>query len=115
MNCSTRKQFAQWTYSDHTKAWQSLISRQQQQNPECIACHSTGYGKPGGLGELTQLNIRKFKAVQCESCHGPMAGHPSDKRIQPEPITIETCTVCHDQANSPDFQFSKYIQKAGCK
>ena len=109
------KQFAQWTYSSHAKAWQSLLSRKEQNNPECIACHSTGYGEPGGFGELTQLNIRKFKAVQCESCHGPMAGHPADKRVQPTPITIETCTGCHDSANSPNFEFAKYLQKAGCK
>ena len=109
------KQFAQWTYSSHAHAWRSLLNRKEQTNPECIACHSTGYGEPGGFGELTQLNIRKFKAVQCESCHGPMAGHPADKRVQPTPITIETCTGCHDQANSPNFEFTKYLKKAGCR
>ena len=115
--CSTchSKEFAKWVYTDHANAWQSLVIRESQDNPECIACHTTGFGEVGGLGELTDSNLRRFKSVQCESCHGPLKGHPDAAHIQPEPITAKTCLSCHDEANSPEFDFSSYLSKATCQ
>lgn len=114
VNCHT-KEFARWGFSEHSKAWQSLVRRKATDNPECVGCHTTGYGEPGGLGELSLTNIRKFRDVQCEACHGPMGGHPSDARVASEPITEATCTGCHDPANSPDFDFESYLRQASCQ
>ena len=50
----------------------------QSDNPECIGCHSTAYGEPEDLESLTQSNILRYKAIQCESCHGPLKGHPNE-------------------------------------
>ena len=114
VRCHSRE-FARWTLSGHAGAWQSLLQRGEQDNPECIECHSTGFGKPGGLGELTRKEVRKYKAVQCESCHGPMGGHPQNPEIHPVPIGPGTCLECHDEANSPDFEFTSYLRKAQCQ
>ncbi|NOY26336.1 MAG: hypothetical protein GXP62_10735, partial [Oligoflexia bacterium] len=75
-------EFARWTFTDHAKAWQSLIVRKATGNAECLPCHTTGFGQPGGLGELTTLALRAFKDVQCEACHGPMKHHPDDKTVK---------------------------------
>ena len=108
-------EFARWAHSDHARAWESLQVRGATGNPECVGCHTTGFGEPGGFGELSRVNIGKFKAVQCEACHGPMAGHPEDRRVAPRPITPERCQQCHDAANSPDFDFAAYVQLATCQ
>lgn len=51
-----------------------------RKNGECVACHTTGYGKPGGYPEIVEgkkwtraekKRARKFEGVGCESCHGP--------------------------------------------
>ena len=97
------------------KNWRALLERNATQNPECVACHTTGFGEPGGLGELTTKNIRKFKGVQCEECHGPMKGHPSDDRVNARPITEDTCLKCHDEANSPKFEYDHYLAQATCQ
>jgi predicted CXXCH cytochrome family protein len=44
-----------------------------------------------------------------------MAGHPDDPRVVAQPITAETCLGCHDEANSPDFDFAAYLQRATCQ
>ena len=115
--CHTAE-MAKWSFSKHSRAWESLLTHSVKgstENPDCISCHTTGFGQVGGFGEPTDTNIRKFKAVQCEACHGPLNGHPNDKSIQPIPITIETCIGCHDEANSPNFEFGKYLQLATCQ
>ena len=114
VNCHSGE-FARWTLTGHARAWRSLIARGATDNPECVGCHSTAYGQSGGLGKLTATNIRKYKGVQCEMCHGPMGGHPSNPQVHPEAVTQATCVGCHDEANSPDFNFSKYLAQASCQ
>ena len=108
-------EFARWSLSAHAKAWMALVERKQTTNPECLPCHTTAWAEPSGLGALTDAGIRKFKGVQCEACHGPMGGHPEDPRVRPTPITEETCVGCHDAANSPDFDYAKYLPMASCQ
>jgi len=108
-------EFARWSFSEHAKAWQSLVVRQATGNAECLPCHTTGFGKPGGLGEPTTLALRQFKGVQCEACHGPMRNHPEDKSVHGQPVTPELCQTCHDKANSPDFAFDSYLRQATCQ
>lgn len=114
VNCHTQE-FARWGFSGHARAWQSLVKRKATDNPECIGCHSTAYGEAGGLGELTPGNIRKYRDVQCEACHGPLGGHPDDDRVASLEVTAERCVGCHDAANSPDFEFAAYLREASCQ
>ncbi|MEE2750063.1 MAG: multiheme c-type cytochrome [Myxococcota bacterium] len=107
-------QFGTWAFSEHKKAWQSLVERGQGYDPECLGCHSTGFGEPGGFGELSKFNLNRLGAVQCEACHGPLKGHPEDESVAVAPITEATCVRCHDEANSPDFDYDSYLKKAAC-
>lgn len=114
VNCHINE-FARWAYSPHAKAWESLILRRATTNSDCVACHTTGFGQPGGLGALTDANLRKFKGVQCEACHGPMGGHPDDDHVQATPLSEARCRTCHDEANSPNFDYKSYLQRATCQ
>jgi hypothetical protein len=107
-------QFGTWAFSGHKNAWNVLVEREEAFNPECLECHATGFGEPGGFGELTRFNLNRLGAVQCEACHGPLAGHPEDGSVAPREVTVDTCLTCHDEANSPEFDAESYWHSVAC-
>lgn len=109
-----RKQMAFWAHTPHAEAYRSLARDGREQDPECLECHSTGFGEPGGYGRVDAGTLRAWGGVQCEMCHGPLAGHPNDASVQPAPVTEQTCLRCHDAANSPDFDYATYAPRATC-
>ncbi|MCP4807244.1 MAG: hypothetical protein GY913_25715 [Proteobacteria bacterium] len=113
VSCHTR-QVANWGFTAHAKAAQSLRPRGEHQNPECVGCHSTGFGEPGGFADVSEGTMRTWGNVQCEACHGPLAGHPRDGRVEPQVINESTCVGCHDEANSPNFDYATYIRQVTC-
>ena len=113
VSCHTA-QFARWTYTAHKDALVTLQKSGHSQDPECLACHTTGFGEKGGFGDPSLFNLKRFQGVQCESCHGPMKGHPRREEVKPHPVTEETCVRCHDPANSPSFDFDPYMAKTIC-
>ncbi len=89
------KQYLSWKKTAMAKSMDSLMpdkavdakkkngldpKKDYSSDPECLACHTTGYGKAGGYPAVvkdkkwskTQEKLAKSrKGVQCESCHGP--------------------------------------------
>ena len=44
-------EMAKWSFTSHSRAWESLVThpvKNSTKNPECIGCHSTGFGQTGG-------------------------------------------------------------------
>ena len=108
-------QVAAWAVRpNHARAMEALFERGEQGNPECVGCHSTGFGQPGGFAAVDKKTLQTWGNVQCEACHGPLGGHPRDPNSVPEPITQATCTGCHDAANSPDFDYEQYRMAVVC-
>lgn len=53
----------------HDHAMESLVSSENEKNPHCLRCHSTGHGTPTGFVDMGQTP--RLANVQCEGCHGP--------------------------------------------
>ena len=106
--------FAAWLYTPHARAHEALDTRHAEGDVECVGCHTTGFGEPGGFAKLDGITMRTYKDVQCEACHGPMGGHPRDSAVKPRPVTRATCEKCHDPANSPDFDYERYLARISC-
>ncbi|MDP2304389.1 MAG: cytochrome c family protein, partial [Pseudomonadota bacterium] len=109
-----RERFNSWAFDPHARAYEALLPRKEELNPECVACHTTGWGQPGGNASLTAAAMRTWKGVQCEGCHGPTAGHPQRAEVVPLAVTEATCLTCHDAANSPQFNFETYRKRISC-
>ena len=84
-----------WDKTAHAHAYETLQTDFKEYNLECVGCHVTGYGKPGGSTVTFNDELRD---VQCEDCHGPGSLHeknPEDKSLitlAPDPQScIDRC------------------------
>lgn len=98
-----------WRQTGHARAWQTLAARHFEVDPECMQCHTTGYGLPGGFA--TRAATPGRVSVGCESCHGPSAAHAADPHRHTPFRAADQCTQCHDRENSPKFDFAAYWGK----
>jgi Cytochrome c554 and c-prime len=72
--------FKVWEKSAHSKAYKSLVEPEKpnppsnrQYDPECIVCHTVGFGYETGF--FDEKKTANLKDVGCESCHGPCSEH----------------------------------------
>ena len=111
MSCHS-DEHERWSNGPHAKAFATLEAKNQSQNAECLACHTTGFEKPGGFPDAGP----GLQNVGCESCHGPGGNHvgPEAKREGTilrltekcgSCVILQICGTCHDDANDPGFEF----------
>jgi hypothetical protein len=90
-------EYQQWhDRTRHAHAWQNLQQRVWYFWPQCVSCHTTGYGYDSGF-KVKDLTL-SLRNVQCESCHGPASLHIADPskqaNIRAKP-TRKHCDECH--------------------
>ncbi len=102
-----QEQYDQWKDTAHARAYKALETGHQSTNPECLRCHSTCYTDMPLDGSVTVL--QDLRNVQCETCHGKATDHARDGSYGE--VTAATCATCHDEENSPDFDFAEYVSR----
>lgn len=95
--------------SKKAHTWQSVEKMRSNLKPEelksCYACHTTGYGQPGGF--VSYEKTPEMAEVGCETCHGPGELHAESMEttdIKRTP-SIEDCELCHSSERIHDFNF----------
>src|SRR5205823_8651865 len=111
--------YAFWAATKHARAYKSLEHDPKPNtvyDAECVTCHTTGFEYNSGWKspELTAY----LKGNQCENCHGPASKHGEDpdnkEYLSALHLTADQadknrlCLRCHDEDNSPHFDFAKY-------
>jgi hypothetical protein len=81
----------------------------QEEIRGCYACHTTGYGQPGGF-----ISIEKtphLKNAGCEVCHGPGEFHVKTRNPQyiKRKMTLKDCEVCHISERVKAFNYKPMI------
>jgi len=146
------EQYTKWLEGPHSGAFETLKSDEAAniaaelgidgnawEAPECIKCHTTGFGDGGyevmgddfwnpadddRAGKKAVKRMSGLQAVGCESCHGPGSKYKSKKvkegiiagEIDPASvglleITEETCIACHND-ESPTFEGFNFEERA---
>jgi 2',3'-cyclic-nucleotide 2'-phosphodiesterase (5'-nucleotidase family) len=93
----------------HARAFQSLVTKGQAENPECVGCHVVGFDWVNGYDRVADPKVagrESLKNVQCEACHGYGTGHDRDGGWAER--AKQSCLSCHDSQNSPDFNYESY-------
>jgi hypothetical protein len=120
----------------HFHATKSIAEPTERSNikrhfdPECLSCHVTGWNAQGYFPYVSgYLSLEESVALHsngCENCHGPGSAHVAvengdvevseaeqtrlreEMRLTLEEAKTSACYDCHDQDNSPEFDFETY-------
>ena len=104
--------YAAWRRSRHAHAWATLRKADRTMDPECVGCHTTGFGTRHGF--TTVEETPGMANVNCQDCH-PLEVEPHQKPgWRPEPITSAVCTRCHTSVTDPHFDFLVRRKALGC-
>jgi Cytochrome c554 and c-prime len=107
-----QRQFRAWEVTSHARAYDSLVKRGRQFDPECLRCHTTRFEEPEGFSVNRQS--KEHVAVQCESCHGHVEDHGRNvTQAAHRKSGREACITCHSPDRSPAFEkeYGRYLQK----
>jgi hypothetical protein len=92
-----------WQKSAHANAFQTLVNKERQYNPDCLACHTTRFEEAGGF--TMQAQQKELRNVQCENCHGDRSAHLADPGVVSKAAPdVKTCLKCHTEYRCPDFE-----------
>lgn len=95
-----------WAKSRHAAAYSTLLRVNKAFDPECLICHTTGFGKPGGF--ISEIDTPDLKNVQCEVCHGSGLKHAQSPERGFGAQANQACMQCHVKNHSPRFDFPEY-------
>ncbi|MFA5100561.1 MAG: cytochrome c family protein [Candidatus Omnitrophota bacterium] len=105
------QQYKDFESRKFTKAWAVLQMRGKTKDPECLKCHVTGYGQPGGFISEEETPYLRYK--QCEACHGAGGKHAANagdteaktamKNYVKDKDACIQCHLCMKTHRSADF------------
>lgn len=94
-----------WTLTQHASAFETLTEHAEARDPECLRCHTAGFGEQGGYSVEEPLPY--LEGVQCENCHGRGGPHQSPEFASQGYEAV--CKGCHDETHSLRFDFAERL------
>ncbi len=106
-----KPQYAAWSASAHARAYKTLQRVRRTGDPNCLTCHTTGFGSEKGF--TTPARTPDLAGVNCQDCHrfNVTKTHESKefKRTRPR-VNEEVCTTCHTPVTDPHRRFARSLK-----
>lgn len=113
-DCHTKEYESYATYSKKAHSSQSIKIMAKKLTPEelrgCFACHTTGYGQPGGFESFEKTP--DLANAGCEVCHGPGDAHIAsggDPAFIKSKLAMSECERCHNPERVRNFNFKPML------
>ena len=107
------KEYKQWLSTGHARSYATIKRVGRHEDPECILCHTMGYGRQNGFFSMEETPA--LGAVTCQACHPVTGKHgaPGGEKIEEKFrsrtfIDARLCISCHGLVESPDFDYYAY-------
>ncbi|MHC1790187.1 cytochrome c family protein [Solidesulfovibrio sp.] len=114
MGCHPKEYDSFSKYSKKAHSSQSIKIMAPKLSPEeltgCFACHTTGYGKPGGFVSFEKTP--ELADAGCEVCHGPGSDHADaggDPNLIQSKLAMAQCESCHNADRVRTFNFKPML------
>lgn len=114
MGCHPKEYDSYSKYSKKSHSSQSVKIMAPKLTAEelkgCFACHTTGYGKPGGFVSFEQTP--ELADAGCEVCHGPGSAHADaggDTALIQTKLAMGQCESCHSADRVRTFNFKPML------
>ena len=110
-SCKTchASEYASWKKTKHSHAYHTLVEKGHEKDPECLTCHTVGFGFQTGF--ISEPQTPKLADVGCENCHGVGGNHVKNPQRGYGQVTKTDCLTCHTSENSPNFDYDVYFPK----
>ncbi len=101
-----------WEKSGHARAFKTLIDARADADPNCIGCHTVGFGTTSGYRR--EFGREKLTNVGCESCHGPGSAHIAARQSgnldtgKMRALGAGDCQKCHHGEFSRPFEWQQF-------
>ena len=102
-----------WRETGHARAFATLVDFRADADPNCISCHTVGFGTATGFRRDAGVNS-PFINVGCESCHGPGGEHVKLRSaggavdVHFRPVGAGDCQKCHHGEFSRPFDYATF-------
>lgn len=105
-------QLKAWRDHPHARAYDTLVQAGRTDDPNCLACHTTGFGARGGF--FTPRQTPHLGGVNCQDCHRFNVAEHQARGFSAPPPDEAVCTTCHTPVTDPKFSFADKGPKARC-
>jgi hypothetical protein len=107
-----RAQYEHWTKTRHSQAYKTLADAGRAGDPNCLMCHTSGFGTAKGFYSIQATP--RMANVNCQDCHRFDIQEHHQKDFIPPKLDEEVCASCHTAVTDPKFNFEAKEPRIAC-
>ena len=105
-------QLASWRKTRHAHAYATLQKAERTGDPNCLMCHTSGFGTVKGFYSYDKTP--GLANVNCQDCHRFNKAEHQKKGFEFPRVTLTICVTCHTPVTDPSFRYGARRPKIKC-